>query len=193
MLSALRQRSGVLPSARGRRGKGLHRRPARRTCVRAFGIRAQHRAVVTTVLTDSHGASGAHHRFRAALRAVRPHVPSAAADAHHRADRGSAAHHDPLPPDLGLRPGEHAARFRLEPHPLYRRRDDPPDHRRAALLYRPRIAVRADASAASGVRRRHAVRGRIRGHLPRVLRPHPRTTGRNGSGGSASPTTGRTR
>ena len=40
---ALRRRSGVLPAARGRRGEGLHRRPARRVRVGAFGICAQHR------------------------------------------------------------------------------------------------------------------------------------------------------
>ena len=56
-------------------------------------------AIVTTMLTDKDGGNGAHHRFRAALPEFRAHLPPAAADAHHRADRGPAAHHDPLPPD----------------------------------------------------------------------------------------------
>ena len=40
---ALRRRPGVLPPAGGRRGEGIHRRPARRVRLHAFGIHAQHR------------------------------------------------------------------------------------------------------------------------------------------------------
>ena len=192
VLPALRWRSGVLPAALRRRGEGLHRRRARRAGLVAFRIRAQHRA-------GHHGAHrsqrrfGAHHRLRAALRAVRPHVPPAAADAHHRADRRPAAHHHPLPPDLGPWPRRHAARARQQSHPLHRRRDDPAHHRRAARLHRPRIAVRAVAPDRHGLRRRHAVRGRPRTAPAANSRSARARTGRNGSGGSAFPTSGRTR
>ena len=54
-------------------------------------------AIVVTELTDGNGGAGAHHRFRAALPELRPHLPPAAARAHHRADRRHAAHHHPLP------------------------------------------------------------------------------------------------
>ena len=67
------------------------------------------------------------------------------------------------------------ARARQQPHPLQRpRHQHPPDHRRAARLYRSRGAVRDDAAGASGVRHRHAVRRRACHHLPRIRRPHAR-------------------
>ena len=133
-------------------------------------------AIVTTVLTDAERRCGAHHRFRAALLAVRPHLPPAAADAHHRADRRACR----ASPSASARPPRMAAadmeRAFGSNHIRYTggNTDDAAHHRRAALLYRPRVAVRAVAAAAPGVRRRHAVRGRARHHLPRVLRPHAR-------------------
>ena len=91
---------------------------------------------------------GPHHGFRAALPEFRAHLPPAADHAADRAAGGPAAHHDPLPPLRRARPRADAARVRQQPHPLHRRRPrDPPHHRRAALLCRPRGAVRADAAA----------------------------------------------
>ena len=64
-------------------------------------------AIVVTELDRQRRRRGAHHRFRAALRAIRPHLPSAAAHPHHRADRRHAAHHHPLP----RRPTATASRY----------------------------------------------------------------------------------
>ena len=88
--SALRRRPAVLPPARRRRGEGLHRRRARRHGGLPVRVSAQHRGR----RHDAHrpaGQCGAHHRFRAALPAVRPHVSAAAAVSHHRAGRACRA------------------------------------------------------------------------------------------------------
>ncbi len=104
---------------------------------------------------------GAHHRFRAALPELRPHLPAAAAHAHHRADRRHAAHHHPLPHHASLRRAGDVALVRQQPHPLLARRGaGAADHRCAALACGERSLVRAHAPGAHGVRRRRAVRRR---------------------------------
>ena len=141
--------------------------------------------LVTTVLTDASGGAVRITDFAPRFEQFRPHVPSAAAHAHHRAGRRAAAHHDPLPPDLRPRPAPTcSARSAATTSATPAATDDPAHHRRAALLYRPRGAVRAVAAGAAGVRRRYAVRGRSRHHLPRVHATARATTGRNGSAGS---------
>ena len=83
---------------------------------------------------------------------------------------------------------------RQQSHPLLaRRRAGAADHRRAAVLYRERSLLRADAPGAHGVRHRRAVRGHAREHLPGVSATAPATIGWNGCGGSPSRSTGRTR
>ena len=124
--------------------------------------------------------------FAPRFQQLRAHLPPAAADAHHRADRGPAAHHDPLPPDRPARPDANAARVRQQPHPLYRRRDRIRLTTDAPLSYVDREAPFVlSRPLQPGVRRRHAVRRRPRDHLPRIRRPHARLLARNGSAGSA--------
>ena len=95
VLSPLRQRSGVLPPDRGRRGKRLLRcacwtgRVASRVALCAQHRHRRHPA------DGGRRRPGAHHRFRAALPQFRPHAAPAATDAHHRAGGGPAAHHHP--------------------------------------------------------------------------------------------------
>ena len=122
------------------------------------GISAQHR-------DREHGADrqpgrrGPHHRLRAALSQLRPHVPAAATDPHHRAAVGPAAHHHPHASDAQLRRADHAALARQQSHPLLgRRHRHPAHHRRAAVLHRPRSAVRAHPPDQHGARHRRAVR-----------------------------------
>ncbi len=123
-----------------------------------------------------------HHRFRAALPESRPHLSRPAADTHHRTGLRAAAHHHPLPPDQQLRPSDPPAHARQQSYPLLGSRyPDPALHRRAALLYRARGLVRADAAAAYGARRRRAVSRGARHHLPRLPRAHARLLARMGA------------
>ena len=151
-------------------------------------------AIVVTELIDDNGGAVRDHRFRAALPEFRPHLSAAAADAHHRADRRHAAHHHSLPPDPSLWRAGDIAVVRQQPHPLLARRGAGAAHHRcAALLYRERGLVRADAAGASGVRHRRAVRRFARDARAAISASAPATTGWNGCGGSPFPSTGRTR
>ena len=172
--AALRRRSGVLPAARRRGGKRLHRRAARRPSREPLGLYAQHRHRGDRAHRRQ-WRCGAHHRLRAALPPLRPHLPSAATGAHHRADLRHAAHHHPSAHHAPLRrAGEHTL-VEQQQHPLLARRGaGAADHRRAALLRGERGLLRAHATRAHGDGRGRAVRGRAGKHLPRILRPHPR-------------------
>ena len=132
-------------------------------------------AIVVDRTDRQQGRRGAHHRFRAALPDLRPHLPSAATHPHHRADRRHAARHHPLPHDASLWRAGDIAILRQQSHSLLARRGaGAADHRRAALLCRERGVVRVDAAGAHGVRHGRAVRGLARNDLPRFLRPHAR-------------------
>ena len=108
-------------------------------------------AIVGNLTRRRQWRCGSYHRFRATLPELWPHLPPAAARAHHRADRRDAAHHDPLPHRAPLRrTGDHAL-VRQQPYALLaRRRAGTADHRCAALLCRERGLVRAHAPGAHG-------------------------------------------
>ena len=142
-------------------------------------------AIVATVLTDKDGgAVGSPTSRRAssisAARSARR--SSCASSSRSPACRAS-------PSVFALRriwPRRDAARVRQQPHPLYRRRfRHPPHHGCAAVLYRPRGAVRADAAGQPRVRRRHAARGRDSPPPAASSTTARAITGRSGSGGSA--------
>ena len=75
-------------------------------------------AVVIDGADRSSWRRGADHRLCAALPPVRPGVPAAAADPHHRADRRPAAHHHQVPPDPRLRTAQRTPLDRQQSHPL---------------------------------------------------------------------------
>ncbi len=120
-------------------------------------------AIVTTLLTDASGASvritdfaprfshfGRTYRAPQLMRIIEPVAGLPRITIRFR-------------PDPRSRQVAHGSRVRQQPYPLHRRRcRDPSDHRRAARLRRPRVAVRADPPGHHGVRRRRAVRGRTR-------------------------------
>ena len=174
VLSALRQRSDLLPPARGRRGEGIFGCRARRHGRFSVGVSSQHRGGVD----GSHRSPrrrGPHYRFCAPSSAIRPRVPAAAAHQDHRAGRRAAAHHHPLPPDPRLRASVRPPFRRQQSYPLpARRHRHPAHHRCAAVLYRARGPLHPHPAAASGLRRRRAVSRRSRNDLPRILRPHHR-------------------
>ena len=143
VLSALRQRSDLLPTAGGRRGEGIFRCRARRHGRLPVGISAQHRDRLDR--TDRpQRRRGPHHRFRAALSAIRPHLSPAAT----HPDRSSRSPGCRASPSASARPTTTAIRSRQHSvgsnHIRYvgRGHRHPAHHRRAAVLYRARGAVR---------------------------------------------------
>ena len=174
VLSPLRPRSDLLPSAFGRRGEGILRRRARQYGRFPIRIPPQYRGGVDGA-HRSQRRRRPHYRFRPSLPAIRPRLPAAATHPDDRAGGGAAAHHASFPPDARLRTGVHPSFRRQQSYPLHPRVDGHPAHHRcAAVLHRERSSFRAHAAAPSRVRRRRALSRRARNHLPRILRPHHR-------------------
>ena len=129
---ALRRRSGVLPFARGRRGKGFQRRRARRHGGFQIRLRAQHR----------HGRNHLDRRARATPFAITDFAPRFRQ--YGRMFRppqlfriiepiaGLAAHYHSRSPDALLRQAAEAQLARQQPHSLCRGRIDCSRHDRRA-------------------------------------------------------------
>ena len=162
----LRRRSGVLQPAERRGSAGrLRRDPAGESRLGEPGISGQHRGAGDDAdrFPRRHAA---HHRFRPALQAIRPRLPPGDADPARRGDLRPAGDPHPHPPDRRSRARAPGAHPRQQPHPLSPAGfGAPPHHRRADLLYRDRIRLRADDADQSDAGAR-----RIRAPWPRPSR-----------------------
>ena len=146
VLSAARFRPRVLAAPRRRRGEGVLRRRPARANVRRTRQYVRNTAIVETVLEDASGnavrITDFAPRFLRFERAFHP------AQIIRRIEplRGLPRITHPPAADLQLRQAGRMPGHRLQPHALWRRRQRAARHDRcAALLYRPRDAVRADA------------------------------------------------
>ncbi len=74
--------------------------------------------IVVTELTDDKGGVVRITDFAPRFRNLDRIYRAASADSHHRANRGSAAHHHPFPSDQQLRQPDPPAHVRQQPHPL---------------------------------------------------------------------------
>ena len=183
MPAALRRRSGVLPIARRQRGQGLHRCACSTGQVDSpFRIHVETPRSWSTELIDKDGGAGAHHRLCAPLPDLWPHISSAAAHAHHRADRGHAARHHPLSCRASLRRDQCIAILRQQPHSRTGattcRSGSPPTRR--SLYVENEASFMPDAAGAPGVRHRRAIRRLAADARAAISASARATTGRSG-------------
>ena len=149
-------------------------------------------AIVETVMTDEYGRKVKHHRFRAAFRAIRAHLPAAATGPPDRTDRGNAEDRDPRSPDRQLRRGTSTrpssapiisaitARRGCSPDNrcaafLHRQRSDFPGHRPISLFFGPDDPLRSAIDTQPGISRSHP---RALDQMGAQSRGSPRMAGR---------------